>query len=202
MKESELDGLQKSTLAGKIFYAFSLQDWKAQLRLIDSCYNGHQNMVPELLKAPDEISPLFIFRIKRIAQHLRGASWPLRWRLVFFPDWLRSSERIYFAISEIAQIMGIRLRIIGISFRHFISFFASRMPVIFPLRRVECWPVWVRLYLFGSKKKSCCSAFIRRASAPRYTLTYTSTDTHSYTQHGNKPYAKYALCIYIPTRCN
>ena len=98
MKEPELDGLQKSTLTGKIFYAFSLQDWKTQLRLIDGCYNGHQNMVPELLKvgAPDEISPLFMFRTKRIAQHPRGASWPLRWRLVFFPDWLRVIRRNVF----------------------------------------------------------------------------------------------------------
>ena len=45
MKEPELDGLQKLTLTGKIFHVFSLQNWKSQLRLIDGCYKGHQNMV-------------------------------------------------------------------------------------------------------------------------------------------------------------
>ena len=37
-------------------------------------------MVSELLKvgAPDEISPLFTFRIVGIAHHPRAASWPLR----------------------------------------------------------------------------------------------------------------------------
>ena len=64
MKEPELDGLRKLTFTGKIFHVFSLQDWKSQLRLIDGCYKGRQNMVSELLKVgtPDEISPLFTFR--------------------------------------------------------------------------------------------------------------------------------------------
>ena len=59
---------------------FSLQNWKSQLRLIDGCYKRHQNMVSELLKAgaPDEISPLFTFRIVGIAHHPPVASWPLR----------------------------------------------------------------------------------------------------------------------------
>ena len=80
MKELELDGLRKLTLTGKIFHVFSLQDWKGQLRLIDGSYNGHQNMVSELLKvgAPDEISPLLTSRIVGIAHHPRVASWPLR----------------------------------------------------------------------------------------------------------------------------
>ena len=60
---------------------------------------------------------------------------------------------------------------------------------------VESWPVWVRLYLFG-RKKSCCSVLIRGAPAPTHTLTHiyphthSATDTHSYTQYGNKPHAK------------
>ena len=79
MKEPELDGLRKLTLTGKISHVFSLQDWKSQLRLIDGCYNGHQNMVSELSKvgAPDEISPLFTYRTVGIAHHPRVASWPL-----------------------------------------------------------------------------------------------------------------------------
>ena len=78
MKEPELDGLRKLTLTGKIFHVFSLQDWKSQLRLIDGCYEGHQNMVSELLKvgAPDEISFLFTFRTVGIAHHPQVASWP------------------------------------------------------------------------------------------------------------------------------
>ena len=82
MKEPELD--------------FSFQDWKSQLRLIDGCYNGHQNMVSELLKVgpPDEISPLFTFRTVGIAHHPRVASWPLRALL---------EARTYFAVSETAQ---------------------------------------------------------------------------------------------------
>ena len=61
--------MRKLTLTGKIFHVFSLQDWKRQLRLIDGCYNGRQNMVSELLKvgAPDEISPLFTFRTVGVA---------------------------------------------------------------------------------------------------------------------------------------
>ena len=84
MKEPELDGLRKVTLTGKIFHVLSLQDWKSQLRLIDGCHKGHQNMVSELLKvgAPDEISPLFTFRTVGIAHHPRVASWPLRALLV------------------------------------------------------------------------------------------------------------------------
>ena len=80
MKEPELDGLRKLTLTGKTVHVFSLQDSKSQLRLIDGCYNGHHNMVSELLKvgAPDEISPLFTFRTVGIAHHPRVASWPLR----------------------------------------------------------------------------------------------------------------------------
>ena len=80
MKEPELDGLRKLRFTGKIFHVFSPQDWKSQLRLIDGCYKGRQNMVSELLKvgAPDEISPLFTFRTVDIAHHPRVASWPLR----------------------------------------------------------------------------------------------------------------------------
>ena len=80
LKESELHGLRKLTLTGKIFHVFSLQDWKSQLQLIDGCYKGHQNMVPELLKvgAPDEINPLFTIRTAGVAHHPRMASWPLR----------------------------------------------------------------------------------------------------------------------------
>ena len=80
MKEPELHGLRKLTLTGKIFHVFSLQDWKSQLRLIDGCYKGHQNMVSELLKvgAPDEISPFFTVRTVGVAHHPRMASWPLR----------------------------------------------------------------------------------------------------------------------------
>ena len=100
MKEPELDGLRKLTLTGKIFHVFSFQDWKSQLRLIEGCYKGHQNMVSELLKvgAPDEISPLFTFRTVGIAHH-RGWRYGLCvlcWRLVFFPDWLRVSRRSVF----------------------------------------------------------------------------------------------------------
>ena len=86
MKESELDGLRKMTLSNKAFYIFSFQDWKNQLQLIDRSCNGHQNMVSELLKlgAPDEINPLFIFRIMGIAPHPRAASWPLRILLEIF----------------------------------------------------------------------------------------------------------------------
>ena len=79
---------------------FSLQNWKSQLWLIDGRYKGHQNMVSELLKvgAPDDISPLFTFRMVGIAHHPRAASWPLRalLGLVFFPDWLRASRRNVF----------------------------------------------------------------------------------------------------------
>ena len=80
MKEPELDGLRKLTLTSKSFHLFSLQDWKSQLRLIDGCYKGHQNMVSELLKvsAPDEISPLFTCRTVGIAHHPQVASWSLR----------------------------------------------------------------------------------------------------------------------------
>ena len=80
LKEPELDGLRKLTLTGKIFHVFSLQDWKSQLRLIDGCCNGHQNMVSELLKvgAPEEISPLFTCRTMGITHHPRATSWPLR----------------------------------------------------------------------------------------------------------------------------
>ena len=40
MKETELEGLRKLTLTGKIFHVFSLQDWKSQLRLIAVCYKS------------------------------------------------------------------------------------------------------------------------------------------------------------------
>ena len=76
MQEAELDVLRKLTLTGNIFHVFSLRDWKSQLRLIDGCYKGHQNMVSELLKVG--INPLFTFRTVGIAHHPRVASWPLR----------------------------------------------------------------------------------------------------------------------------
>ena len=80
MKEYDLDVLRTLTLTGKVFQVFSLQEWKSQLRLIDGCYNGHKNLVSELLKvgAPDEISPLFTFRTVGVAHHPRVSSWPLR----------------------------------------------------------------------------------------------------------------------------
>ena len=100
MKEPELDGLRKLTLTGKIFHVFSLQDWKGQLRLIDGCYKGHQNMVSELLKvgAPDEISPcLHLGQWALLTIHgWRHGFCVLCWRLVFFPDWLRVSRRNVF----------------------------------------------------------------------------------------------------------
>ena len=122
MKEPELDGLRKLTLTGKIFHVFSLQDWKSQLGLIDGCYAGHQNMVSELLRvgAPDEIS-LFCLHLRQWAlltiRGWRHGLCELCWRLVFFPDWLRVSKGTYFAVSEIAQTVGTRLRAVGTSFR-------------------------------------------------------------------------------------
>ena len=61
---------------------------------------------------------------------------------------------------------------------------------------VECWPVWVRLYVFGRKKKLLLRAHKTRAGTYTHTHTHTPshthtpTDTHSYTQYGNKPCAK------------
>ena len=67
MKEYDLDVLRTLTLTGKVFQVFSLQEWKSQLRLIDGCYSGHENLVSELLKVG-----------VGVAHHLRVSSWPLR----------------------------------------------------------------------------------------------------------------------------
>ena len=80
VEEPELEVLRTLTLTGKVFQVFSLQEWKSQLRLIAGCYNGHKNLVSELLRvgAPNEISPLFTFRTVGIGHHPRVSSWPLR----------------------------------------------------------------------------------------------------------------------------
>ena len=59
---------------------FNAERRKSQLRLIDCCYNGHKNVVSELLEvgAPEEISPWFTFRTVRNPHHPRVFSWPLR----------------------------------------------------------------------------------------------------------------------------
>ena len=61
MKESELDDLQKISFISKIFYLFSLQDWKNQLWMIDDYYKRYQNIFSELLKIDilDEIKFYF-----------------------------------------------------------------------------------------------------------------------------------------------
>ena len=79
VEEPELEVLRTLTLTGKVFQVFSLQEWKSQLRLIAGCYNGHENLVSELLRvgAPDEISPLFTFKTVGVGHHPRVSSWPL-----------------------------------------------------------------------------------------------------------------------------
>ena len=46
---------------------------------MDGCYNGHKNVVSELLNvgAPEEINPLFTLRTVGIPHHPRVYSWPL-----------------------------------------------------------------------------------------------------------------------------
>ena len=70
-EDPDLEVLRTLILTGKVFRIFNFQKWKSQLRMIIGYYNGYKNLISEFLwvGAPDEINPLFPFRIVDINPH-------------------------------------------------------------------------------------------------------------------------------------